>query len=256
MIRDSILPGLPVELIESCYANAPGNEIESGKFAHPESSSALAANTFGFFLMRPAVLPPLPGLETTAWLPVRVTLEAIVRFPWSGGRHPCLDALIETHDALIGVESKRYEPYRSKGRTVLSEAYWRPVWGERMAGYERIRDGLRDGSIAFERLDASQLIKHAFGLRTATSSNRPHNGKKAILYYLYAEPEKWSHGDTVQTSKFDVHRAEIDRFKSLVALDEVEFLACDYKSLLTAWADAKFEDVQAHAHAVTAKFSP
>jgi len=30
--------------------NAPGNEIESGKFASPESSAALVANAFGLFL--------------------------------------------------------------------------------------------------------------------------------------------------------------------------------------------------------------
>jgi hypothetical protein len=47
-----LLPGLPVELIRACYAAAPGNEIESGKFASSESSAALVANAFGFFLDR------------------------------------------------------------------------------------------------------------------------------------------------------------------------------------------------------------
>jgi hypothetical protein len=50
MIDDLFLPGLPAELIRAAYLNAPGNEIVSGKFASLESSAALVANAFGFFL--------------------------------------------------------------------------------------------------------------------------------------------------------------------------------------------------------------
>src|SRR5947209_2825083 len=110
----ALLPGLPVDRILACYAAAPGNEIESGKFFSPESSAALAANTFGYFLNRLADLPPLPGCPKLGWPACDLGLEAIVRFPWSGGKHPCLDALVETRDALIGIESKRYEPFRAK----------------------------------------------------------------------------------------------------------------------------------------------
>ena len=55
------LPDLPVDAVLACLTRAPGNEIRSGKFDSPESSSALAANAFGWFLTRPQVLPPLPG---------------------------------------------------------------------------------------------------------------------------------------------------------------------------------------------------
>ena len=47
VVAGALLPGLPVDLIRACYATASGNEITSGKFASPESSSALAANTSG-----------------------------------------------------------------------------------------------------------------------------------------------------------------------------------------------------------------
>jgi hypothetical protein len=113
-IASELRPGVPIELIRAIYGRAPGNEIASGKFASRESSAALAANTFGLFLARPFDLPPLPGCEAWGWPASAVDLEAIVRFPWSGGRHPCLDALIETSGAVIGVESKRYEPFRTK----------------------------------------------------------------------------------------------------------------------------------------------
>jgi hypothetical protein len=114
LMSSALLPCLPVDLIRACYAAAAGNEIASGKFASPESSAALAANTFGPFLLRPADMPPLPDSEAWGWPALSVCLEAVVRFPWSGGRHPCLDALIETNTGLIGVESKRYQPFRMK----------------------------------------------------------------------------------------------------------------------------------------------
>ena len=61
------LPGVPSSEIEEIYNAAPGKEIASGKFDSPESSAALAANTFGFFLNRPGDLPPLPGCEDAEW---------------------------------------------------------------------------------------------------------------------------------------------------------------------------------------------
>jgi hypothetical protein len=114
MIDDLFLPGLPVEVIRAAYLNAPGNEIESGKFVSPESSAALVANAFGLFLTDPASLPAIPGTLDCGWPATSIALESIVRFPWTGGRHPCLDVLIATKDALIGIESKRYEPFRTK----------------------------------------------------------------------------------------------------------------------------------------------
>ena len=49
-MRDRFLPGVPTEQITEIYNAAPGNEITSGKFDSAESSAALVANAFGFFL--------------------------------------------------------------------------------------------------------------------------------------------------------------------------------------------------------------
>lgn len=252
--RAALLPGMPIDRILACYAAAPGNEIESGKFSSPESSAALAANTFGYFLDRAADLPPLPGCRGLGWPACDVRLEADVRFPWPGGTHPCLDALVETRDALIGVESKRYEPFRAKQKPHLSSAYWRSVWGDAMAGYERVRNALSDGSARFTHLDAAQLMKHAFGLRTAVHKDRRMIGKRPILVYLHAEPKTWPDGRKIDRAMIEAHRAEIALFAAMVRNDEVAFASASYRDLLAEWRTDPDERIRLHAKAVLDRF--
>jgi Restriction Endonuclease associating with ARP len=252
---DLFLPGLPVASIRAAYMAASGNEIGSGKFANPESSAALVANAFGLFLDRPATLPPLPGTSDCGWPAQSIALEATLRFPWSGGRHPCLDVLIATGGAVIGVESKRYESFRPKDEGEMSDAYWRPVWGAEMTGFERCRDGLRDGAKRFERLDVAQLVKHGFALRTAVHNVTQWVGKRPVLFYLFAEPENWSAGKGPVSPEVRLgHRAELTRFDEMVAGDEVSFRSCSYSELLAVWAKHPDRLVSAHAAAVAKRF--
>ncbi len=244
------LPTIPIEQVRAAYAKAPGNEVESGKLDSPESSAALVANTFGFFLLRPADLPRLPGLPLdVAWPPTRIGLEECARFPWSGGRHPWLDVLVETASHLIGVESKRYEPFRTKKPGAFSEAYWRPVWGDRMRPLEAMRDALRDRPSMFTHLDAAQLVKHAFGLRTLT--NRDAGGRRPLLVYLYAEPAAWPEGRVIiEPEALARHAGEVRIFADAVAGAEVEFAATTYRQFLGTMARSEVEDVRQHASAV------
>ena len=251
---NALLPGLPTELIRAAYAAAPGGELESGKFASRESSAALAANTFGYFLDRPYLIPPF-GSEEWGWPVESLSLEKILRFPWPGGRHPCLDALIETRTALIGIESKRFEPFRTKGQPNLSEAYWRPSWGARMDGYQRVRDTLRDRPTAFSHLDAAQLFKHALALRSEVHRADANVRKRPFLVYLYCEPVSWPDGRAIVTQDRAAHEQEISEFAKFVAGDEVEFYASSYTSLLTAWSRSSDPGVLAHVRAVTDRFN-
>ena len=114
------LPGVPTATVLAALGRSPGNELASGKFTSPESSSALAVNAFGWFLEQPRLLPPLPGVPMGP--PETVEVEAEMRFPWRGGRHPWLDAAIATPTTLVGVESKRYEPFRPGKASQFSEA--------------------------------------------------------------------------------------------------------------------------------------
>ena len=259
-MTDRFLPGVPGAEIEQIFDAAPGNEIESGKFDNPESSAALAANTFGFFFNRPQDLPPLPDCDRVAWPARSLSLEEKVHFPRGWRGFPAvLDCLVTTPSALIGIESKRFEPFRhGKSPASFSDAYWRPVWGDDMKGYEGVRDRLRANGYLYQCLDAAQLVKHAFALRTAVHSRRSgHAGLTPILFYLYAKPAvRLKDGKPIDGDDQGKHRQEITRFARDVAGDEVVFVSCSYRRLLEDWARHKDHRIRAHAAAITRRFSP
>ena len=251
------LPGVPGPQVEEMYHSAPGKEIEKGKFDSAESSSALAANAFGFFLGRPEDLPPLPGCEAEEWPAISVALEQTVRFPWRGGLHPVLDVLVTTPTALIGIESKRFEPFRDRPDASLSDAYWRDVWGDRMSGYQNVRDRLREDKGFYASLKAVQLVKHALGLRTRSSPGKEFAGLAPILIYLYAEPDFLPNvGKSIDEYAKTAHREEVEAFARNVAGDEVRFVACTYRDLLDGWKQSGAPHVRTHAEAVLRCFAP
>ena len=240
------LPDLPVADILACLARSPGNEVKSGKFDSPESSAALVANAFGWFLNRPEALPPLPGVP--AGRVTFVTLEAEMRFPWSGGRHPWLDVGISTDTTLIGIESKRFEPFRPQKHTGFSEVYDRPVWGERMGSYTKVRDELVAGSVWFQTLDAVQLIKQAYGIQTRAEKR----AVGAVLVYLYAEPALWASGKAVDRGLIALHREEVADFAVRVAGDGVVFVPVRWADLLEQWSGVAA--LRAHVAALRDRF--
>lgn len=245
--REALLDHLPKAAILARYQVAGGQELVSGKFANPESSAALVANAFGLFADRPQALS-LPGLVAPGDAR-RVDLEVEMRFPWSGGYHPWLDVAVETDNLLIGIESKRYEPFRDRKAAVFSPAYSRPVWGQAMGAFEAMRDSLSAGR-SFEFLDAAQLVKHALGLRTQAHRK----GRRAILCYLYAEPDAYPDGRAIPPSKIAGHRAELAAFAAEVtdALAEVTFCSLTYGQLLQHWSD--LPGLADHAGALAARF--
>jgi hypothetical protein len=249
VIGPQFLPGVPADHVIARLRQAGGNEIESGKLSSPESSSSLAVNCFGWFAERLDQFPGLPGLES-AGVPELVEVEYCARFPWSGGRHPWLDAIVQTPTTLTGIESKRFEPFRDAKSVSLSEAYDRPVWCSNMSGYELMRDQLRSGAAKFTHLDAAQLVKHAFGL--ITDGRR--RGRAPALFYLFAEPAA-RNGRPIPETAFALHRAEIEKFAEAVEGDEVTFHSASYREWLATWVQ-RGDAVSAHADAILNEFKP
>jgi hypothetical protein len=240
------LPGLPADLIEGLLSRSPGSEFTTGKFDNPDSSACLAVNAFGRFLEHPGDLPPLPGVPMGK--PEEVTVEAEMRFPWSGGLHPWLDAAVTTATTLVGIESKRYEPFRPGKKAVFSDAYEKRDWGSGMARTNALRRRLIAADAAFRHLDAAQLVKHLYGLRTQAAKR----AKGAVLVYLYAEPPMWSSGKPVDPAAIARHRAEVDRFAAEVRGDDVVFVALRWSDLLAQWRASRA--VAAHAQALEGRF--
>lgn len=247
--KPSFLPGVPADYVLDRLAKAGGNEVESGKLLSAQSSAALAVNCFAWFSPRPASLPPFPGSDV-GFPASSVDVEYQARFPWSGGRHPWLDAFVTSPTHIVGIESKRYEPFRDKKSAELSEAYDRPVWGERMQQFERVRDALRSGALSYSFLDAAQLVKHAFGLVTEAGRQ----GKAPALLYVFAEPVVMA-DRPIAPAHFEQHRAEVRSFAENVRGAEVAFNAISYRDWIASWSD-RHPDVVAHGEALLAHFSP
>ncbi len=252
----NLLPHLPIEAILAAFEKAGGGEIKSGKFESLESSAALAANAFGYFLSSTgnearAAEFPVQGQFAFLGTPIQsVWLEKQMRFPWSGGLHPWLDAVIENEQWLVGIESKRYEPFRAKKASAFSDAYSRPVWGADMLPFERMRDALSKGSIKFRHLDAVQLVKHAFGIRTQAINHK----KRAALVYVYGEPCTWPNGKMIEQADIACHREEVSQFSELVSGAEVKFSALPYRELMNLFAASPHALLREHASLVAASY--
>lgn len=228
----NFLPDLPIEGILECLNRSPGHEIRTGKMEGPESSAALVANAFGWFLHRAAQLPAMRGVPCG---PVTsVTLEAEMRYPWKEGRHPWLDVALESATTLVGIEARRYEPFRPARANGFSEIYDRPVWREKLPRFTALRDDLVKGNIGFEALDAVTLIKSAYGLWTRAEKR----ATGAVLVYLYADPQRWANGKLVDPGLKAMHRKELAEFSRLIAGDGVSFVRLRWSDLLESWAAA------------------
>lgn len=247
--RSVLLPHLPHDAILAALSNSAGDELEA-KFSNPESSAALAVNTLGFFLNSAPAFPALACLNDCDWPALEAGVEQEMRFPWSGGRHPWLDAVIRTKSFLIGVESKRYEPFRPRKAVDFSWKYSEHDWGARMQPFAEMRDALLSGDAIFKHLDAVQLVKHAFGLQTQAARE----GRKAILLYLHAAPERWPDERMIEAAQIERHAAEIEKFSQAVARAEVDFRSCSYRALLVAMSESVDMGVRDHAAAVRGKY--
>ena len=168
-----------------------------------------------------------------------------------------LDCLVVTQSAFIGIECKRFEPFRKPARGSFSDAYSRPVWSDQMRGFEGVRDALREDSGLYSHLHAAQLVKHAFALRSEVHRSNEHHGLQPVLLYLYAEPDKWpGTGRRIEDNAKKRHKDEIAHFADCVADDEVAFISATYRQVLDIWQRQSSPVIGQHAEAVIARFSP
>ena len=239
----SFLPGVPSDAVLAALARLPGLDLDS-----PDSSAALVANTFGWFLNRPRQLLPFPGVPMG--LPETVELGVEMQLPMRGVRHPRLDAVVTTPTTVVGIVSKRYQPFRPAKATAFTEPFEARDWGPGMARFGAMRLALASGRLTFRHMDAVSLVKQAYALRTQSVKR----GRGAALVYLHAAPSHWANGKAVDSEAIRRHQAEINDFARAVKGDDVTFVPLRWADLLREWS--RTPALAAHTAALTGWFGP
>lgn len=222
-IEDNLLPGVERRQFENDLASGDGNEL-AGKFKAAHSSSALVVNSFARFKDNLSDLV-LGGVRKFEHLNFERKCPVGIR----GGTPPNLDLVASGGVNVVAVESKclEYLNDRSTPRKMadFQPAYFEQITDERKTGpWFRAMKKLSD-SDPFLRLDAAQLIKHAFGLA------RCFKGLSVTLAYVFWEPT-----DAANFPVFSAHRGEIARFSEIVEGGFPRFDPISYPELWSLWS--------------------
>ena len=234
---ENLLDGISLQDIEADFRQGDGNELE-GKFRAAHSSSALAANNFAPFKLRPGSLR-LAGVSALG------APQFERKCPTGlAGIPPNLDLVAENDSAVVAVESKCTE-FLCQHVAEFRPSYADGIRDERRSGpwfAEMVR--LTNDPTSYVWLDAAQLVKHAFGLA------RTFHGQRTILLYLFWEPTNAS-----SFSVFDQHKREISDFSGRVLGGFPEFKAMSYRELWNDWASGQPLDwLRAHLQKVRARY--
>lgn len=197
---------------EAEFRSGAGNELD-GDMKSLRSSSALVVNVFDSW--RGHDLEPLHRALGGEGKPSEISFER--KLPTGvRGTPPHLDVLLEGPSTkALGIESKFAETYGPAHNT-MQKAYVdrENLWEEAPSSLALARL-IAEGETSFQRLGASQLLKHALGLRRAYG----HKGFR-LLYLWYDVP----------CAEADVHREEVREFASAVE-GEIDFTALTYQEL-------------------------
>ena len=174
------------------FEDGAGSEL-NGKMRAPHSSSALGYNMFAA-ADRPALARAIATVLSPDSVPpasYRVAFEVKRRTRW-GGLPPHLDVELTAPDRIIAVESKFAETYDEKtaaGATASLGPYLDEGRHAHWADIPKLRDvaqAVSEGALAFEMLDAPQLIKHILGLRRAQSESGESRPFELVLLWYDA----------------------------------------------------------------------
>jgi hypothetical protein len=188
-----------------------------GKIQALHSSAALACNFFDYWRGRDLGL-----LSQALGISARLCGVAFEqKFPTRlGGIAPNLDVVLHGCDgSLVAIESKFTEPFtKSKTKCFLKPKYFprdHGLWADAgLPGCQVLAEGLRDGAVKFELLDAAQLLKHMLGLALS--------GHAWTLTCLWYAP-----GGSLS----DLHARELTAFSERIASDSTKFAALTYQVL-------------------------
>lgn len=195
-----------------------GGELRGSipKLCALHSSAALAVNLFQYWIVR----RDHAGLAKLLDVP-RVDMESAAferRYPVCDDPRsrgfsdpPHLDLGVDCVGGLrVGVECKLFEPFGRLEHAPLKDPYLQlaDAWAD-IPAWRLLADELSQHDTTFNRLGATQLVRHVLGLKFGTSANM------VRLVYLYYD----ALGDEAEE-----HRDEIVRFQERVASDPIRFV--------------------------------
>lgn len=221
---DDLLHGVRRADFEADLRAGRGGELRKN-FRAAHSSAAPQVNAFAPFRQQVQDLRLL-GMRALESLSFERQCPAGVSDDFAP---PHLDALLQTPSGVVGVESKLCEYLRArKPGPWFSTAYDREIRDERRdSAWFREMLRIEDETHCYKRLDAPQLVKHAFGLA------HTFRGGSATLVYLYWEPR-----NADDYSVFAEHRKEVDNLLGRVAGAVPVLHAVGYRALWDEWAQS------------------
>lgn len=204
------------------------DELEE-KFLAPHSSSALTVNCFAPFRRRiNELVLPIKGNFHKLQFEKKCPISNQHSTNLQGGL-PHLDVLLSGESGVIGIETKLIEHIRDYKCAEFSDAYLELTTDDYTQKFFEEMHVLIKEKKKYTYLDATQLIKHAFGLANT------YKGKKQItLLYVYWQPEDPDHPKYAH--HFQKHKKEIKNFKKQVNGSKLNFHAISYPEIWDMWS--------------------
>lgn len=235
---------IPHELFESEILEGSGNELKGKKpkFASIASSSALAVNTFALWKMDENI-----NYLTIDGMNGFTELKFESKFKNGIGTPPNLDVALFNESQVLAIECKFLEPFAKK-RPKFSDAYLKISDHRMNSKWYELMQKIIDKNVKFEYLDATQLIKHFYGL-----CFEKNNIEKTLLY-LYWQP---SLEEIINSSKHKNHLLELEHFKNMVKEDDhLNFRYLSYQELWEQWSKENIpQKIQKHLDSLKKKYT-
>ena len=216
-LEDNIFGGALLPSVRAAFERGAGGELRGDipTMSALHSSAAMAVNLFQYWVRRDDLSTLARLLEIPSQKIAGASFEdcfPVCDDPAAHGfkEPPHLDFALRYEDgSRVGVECKLFEPYGRLSHASLSRAYLElpDAWSD-LPACRTLAEQLVDGPAGYQRLGASQLLKHILGLKFGLPVDR-----WRLLYVYY----------DAMGAEAAAHREELQRFEALVTRDGIYF---------------------------------